>query len=216
MIGLNAIEPGSVGRVGAGENTNFGIGLPGSAPRLQGFVRKWYKPTAGLNIKQTLYERGEIPEEIRIVVIHPRNPKIVFACSMFGLFMSEDGGLNWFRTFQGVNVRGRKIFHLAVDPNDPRRVLVATGNGMYISTDGGYNFIKSTQGGVGEGTINWIYYNPYDSRFVFAGTNFGLLRSDNGGKTWDWIYLTTFPAGRVVRYIEIDPARQKARLHRNP
>jgi hypothetical protein len=200
-----AIDAESAGRAGAAGNVNFGVGLPGRAPRLQLVVRKFGKPTSGLNIKQTLLLRGLRPTEVRIVVIHPKNPNVVFACTMFGLYMTYDGGLNWVRTFQGVNPRGRMIFHVAIDPSDEKRVLLGTGDGMYVSTDGGENYIKSTSQGVGDGVIDWIYFNPYDSRYVFVGTDYGLLRSTDSGITWDWIYFTTFPPARVVRSIVIDP-----------
>ncbi|MCK5796429.1 MAG: hypothetical protein KAI47_04565, partial [Deltaproteobacteria bacterium] len=209
-IGYHTIRPSGGGRAGAAANVNFGIGLPGGAPRLQKFVRKWGKPTAGLNIKQTLYLRGYLPTEVRIIVEHPTNPKIVFACTMYGLFMTYDSGLNWVRTFQGVDWRGRRIFHVAVDPHHPKKVLLATGNGLYVSRDGGENYLKATQQGVGNGVIDWIYFDPFDSRYVFVGTDYGLLRSKDGGENFEWIYFTTFPAARVVRYIEIDPFGKKA------
>ncbi|PIE19097.1 MAG: hypothetical protein CSA65_03395 [Proteobacteria bacterium] len=208
-LGFRTIDPFRAGRAGAATNVNFGIGLPGGAPRLQNFVRKWGKPTAGLNIKQTLLLRGFLPTEVRIIVEHPTNPKIVFACTMYGLFMTYDGGLNWVRTFQGVDWRGRRIFHAAVDPQDPKKVFLATGNGLYISKDGGENYLKATQQGVGGGVIDWIYFNPHDSRYVFVGTDYGLLRSKDGGENFEWIYFTTFPAARIVRYITIDPFDKK-------
>lgn len=208
-LGHYGIDPGGSGRAGAAANSNFGIGLPGGAPRLQNFVRKWNKPTAGLNIKQTLYMRGYIPTEVHMVVEHPNDPKIVFACTRNGLFMSYDGGLNWVRTFQGSDWRGRNIYHAAVDPNDDRKVLLATGNGLYISKDGGENYIKATQQGVGGGVINWIFFNPHDSRYVFIGTDYGLLRSSDGGEKFSWVYFTTFPAARVIRYVDIDPFDKK-------
>jgi photosystem II stability/assembly factor-like uncharacterized protein len=190
---------------GAAANVNFGIGVPGGAPRLQLLVRKFGKPTSGINIKQTLLLRGTRPLEVRIIVIHPRNPKIVFACTMFGLFVTYDGGLTWTRTFLGLSSKGKMTFHVAVDPQDGDKVFLATGEGLYISRDGGQNFSRSTKKGVGEGVIDWIYFNPFDSRYVFVGTDYGLLRSEDGGDNWKWIYFTTFPDGRVVRSIVIDP-----------
>ncbi|MCA9673018.1 MAG: hypothetical protein KC503_45815 [Myxococcales bacterium] len=205
-VTYNRISTAVGGRVGAAGNVNFGIGVPGRAPRLQKVVRnRFKKPTSGLNIKQTLLERGTRPLRIRQIVVHPKNPQVVYACSDFGLFMTYDGGLNWVRTFQGINPRGRMAMHVAIDPNDDRNVLLATGNGLYVSTDRGENYIKTTAQGVGEGYINWIRYHPVDSKTIFVGTAYGLLRSRDGGKTWSWIYFTTFPPARVVRHVEIDP-----------
>ncbi len=197
---------GGKGRArGAGANVNFGIGLPGGAPRLQLLVRKFGKPTSGLNIKQTLLYVGTRPTEVRIVVEHPNNPKIVFAGTAFGLFVTYDGGLNWVRTFMGTTPKGRFVGHVAVDPMNDKKVILATGEGVYISKDGGENFLKTTKKGVGEGFINWIYFNHHDTKYVFVGTDYGMLRSNDGGENWKWVYFTTFPDGRIVRAIVVDP-----------
>ncbi len=212
QIGRGAGESdgeGSGGRRGAAENVNFGIGVPGGAPRLQLLVRKFGKQTSGLNIKQTLYLRGSRPTTIRALVVHPRNPKIVYACSAFGLFVSVNGGDNWVRTFLGTSPSGRETHHIAVDPSNDRRVLLATGEGVYISNDAGANFSRSPDKGVGEGTIRWLYFNPYDPRYVYAGTADGLLRSNDRGESWDYTYYTTFPAAREVRSVAIDPFDKK-------
>jgi photosystem II stability/assembly factor-like uncharacterized protein len=200
---------GGAGR-GQAANLTFGIGLPGGAPRLQLFVRRWFKPTAGLNIKQTLLLQGTRGMEVRIVVVHPKDPKTVFACTQFGLYKSTDGGLNWVRVFTGTRFYmnravGRYNWHLAVDPLDENRVFIATGEGLFYSADRGETFSKSTKQGLGDTNVNWIYFNPFDPRYVFVGTDYGLLRSKDRGENWEWIYFTTFPTGRVVREIQIDP-----------
>ncbi len=199
---------GSGGKGGGGRgsaaNTNFGIGLPGGAPRLQNLVRKFGKITSGINIKQTLFYLGSRPTEVRFIVEHPTNPKVVFACTAYGLFKTEDGGMNWVRTFTGTSKKGMFAAHVAVDPNDERRVFLATGEGLYMSEDNGDNFMKAKSKGVGEGWISYIFFHPKDTRYVFACTDAGLLRSDDGGKSWRWIYYTTFLPARVVTYITVD------------
>ncbi len=195
---------GAGGGRGAAANTNFGIGLPGGAPRLQNLVRKFGKITAGINIKQTLLYLGQRPTEVRFIVEHPTNPKVVFACTAYGLFKTEDGGLNWVRTFTGTTKKGMFAAHVAVDPQDERRVFLATGEGLYISKDNGDNFMKAKKQGVGEGWISYIFFHPKDSRYIFACTDAGLLRSTDGGETWRWIYYTTFLPARVVTYITVD------------
>jgi hypothetical protein len=199
---------------GAAANVNFGIGVPGGAPRLQLLVRKFGKPTSGLNLKQLLLMRGTRVPEVRIIVIHPHDEKTIFACTMYGLFVSRDGGLNWIRTFTGTTflngvAMGQRSFHVAVDPTNGNKILLATGEGLYISKDRGRNFLKATGKGVGEGVIDWIYFNPYDSKVVFVGTDYGMLRSKDGGENFEYIYFTTFPDGRVVRSIILDPFDRK-------
>jgi hypothetical protein len=205
VLGYHPVSPRGEGRIGESENRELGVGLPGRAPRLQNVVRRFGKPTAGLNIKQTLLLRGVMPSALQFIVIHPRDPETVFACSHFGLFVSRDGGLNWVRVWGGESPNTRMVLHLAVDPLNSDKVLMGTKGGLYISMDRGKTFYKSAAQGVGEGTINWIQYSPYDPKVVFTCTDYGLLRSKDAGKNWEWIYFTTFPAARVVRYVHIDP-----------
>ena len=200
---------GGGGGGGAAANVNFGIGLPGGAPRLQLLVRKLGKATSGLNIKQTLALRGTRPTEVRLVVIHPRYPNIVFACTGFGLYKTQDGGGTWVRVFAGMNPGSRFAFHLAVDPSRPRRILLGTGDGMWVSEDLGESFAKTTSGGVGGGAIFWVYYHPHDPRYVFVTTDNGVLRSSDGGENFDYIYYTTYPPARLVFYLAIDPHDKK-------
>ena len=200
---------GAGGGRGASANTNFGIGLPGGAPRLQNLVRRFGKITSGINIKQTLFYLGSRPTEVRFIVEHPKDPKTVFACTAYGLFKTEDGGLNWVRIFTGTSKKGMFAAHVAVDPNDVSRVFLATGEGLYMSEDGGNNFMKAKKQGVGEGWISYIFFHPTDSRIVFACTDAGLLRSNDSGQNWRWIYYTTFPTARVVTYMTVDAFNPK-------
>jgi len=200
---------GSGGGGGAAANVNFGIGLPGGAPRLQLLVRKLGKPTAGVNIKQTLAVRGTRPTEVRVIVVHPKDPNLVFACSAFGLYRTTDGGSNWVRVYAGTKPGDRFAFHVAIDPRDPHRVVMGTNDGLWVSHNDGDSFAKSTAGGVGGGNIFWVYFNPYDPRYVFAATDSGLLRSADGGDNWDYIYFTTFPAARITLSVKIDPFDHK-------
>ena len=148
---VNQSLPGGGGGGGAGgqsggaalANVNFGIGLPGSAPRLQNIVRKFGKPTSGLNIKQTLLLRGVIPKEIRRVVVHPDDPNVVFACSFFGVFKSYDSGYNWIRVFAGANPKENACLYIAIDPMDPRRVFAGTQGGMFISENSGEDILQN-------------------------------------------------------------------------
>jgi len=205
VVGWSGIDVEGTGRVGASENMDFGIGLPGRAPRLQNFIRKKEKKTAGLNIKQTLVERGMMNPMVRNLIIDPKDPKRLFACTYFGLYRSTDGGLNWVRVFIGINQKGYHVSQVAIDPSDTRRIFAATGYGMFISEDGGDSFMETTAQGFSGVESSWITFHPTDHRYVFVGTDYGVMRSADGGKNFDWIYFSTFPDARIVRYISISP-----------
>jgi len=205
VVGWSGIEVGAGGRVGAGENMDFGIGLPGRAPRLQNFIRKKKKKTAGLNIKQTLVERGLMNPMVRNLIIDPKDPNRLFACTYFGLYRSTDAGLNWVRVFIGINQKGYHVSQVAIDPSNTKHILAATAYGMFISEDGGDTFMETTAQGFGGVESSWITFHPTDHRYIFVGTDYGVMRSADGGKNFDWIYFSTFPDARIVRYISISP-----------
>lgn len=205
IVGWSGIDVGAGGRVGAGENMDFGIGLPGRAPRLQNFIRKKEKKTAGLNIKQTLVERGMMNPMVRNLIIDPKDPKRLFACTYFGLYRSTDAGLNWVRVFIGINQKGYAVSQVAIDPSNTKHILAATAYGMFISEDGGDSFMETTAQGFGGVESSWIEFHPTDHRYVFVGTDYGVMRSADGGQNFDWIYFSTFPDARIVRYISISP-----------
>ncbi len=110
-----------------------------------------------------------LPESHHIgrVVIHPKNPDIVYVAALGklysenperGLYKTVDGGKNWEKVLEVIH-RGRHIgvVDVAMDPLDPDIIYAASydkvrrpwtfnlggpGSGLYKSVDGGKNWIK--------------------------------------------------------------------------
>ena len=136
-----------------------------------------------------------------------------------GLYHSIDGGRRWSRlNFAGAG----GISRILVDPKDPKHVLVGVlgdvfgpseNRGVYVTFDGGATFAKtlylSEQTGVSD-----MAMDPHDPNVVFAsmwhvlrrpwelssgGTDDGLFRSADGGRTWHRINGNGFPAPPIGR-----------------
>ncbi|MGA3235006.1 MAG: glycosyl hydrolase [Bryobacteraceae bacterium] len=149
---------------------------------------------------------------IGAVVVHPRNPDIVYVAALGhlwgpnaerGVYRSTDGGQTW----KQVLTRGPDTgaADIAMDPSNPR-VLYAgfweasrkpwrldsggPGSGIWKSTDGGdtWQDLSHAPGlprGV-EGRIG-ITVSPANPERVWAiveAADGGVFRSDNGGRTW--------------------------------
>jgi photosystem II stability/assembly factor-like uncharacterized protein len=149
---------------------------------------------------------------IGAVVVHPKNPDIVYVAAVGhlwgpnperGVYRSTDGGQNW----KQVLTRGPDTgaADIAMDPSNPR-VLYAgfweasrkpwrldsggANGGIWKSTDGGDNWqdLSHAPGlprGV-EGRIG-ITVSPANPERVWAiveAADGGVFRSDNGGRTW--------------------------------
>jgi photosystem II stability/assembly factor-like uncharacterized protein len=122
-----------------------------------------------------------------------------------GVYKSTDGGKTW--THLGLR-DGQQIPQIAVDPRNPDRLFVAVGGhpyganeerGIFRSLDGGKTFEKvlyrdENTGGddvrIDPGNSNIVYATLWESRegpwenSTWDGTNGGLFKSTDGGKTW--------------------------------
>lgn len=66
------------------------------------------------------------------------------------------------------------------------KVFVGTvGEGLYVSSDGGDSFGRKARNGLYiEGEVRALAAHPQDPRRLYAGTNAGVYRSEDGGDTW--------------------------------
>ena len=79
---------------------------------------------------------GSLPTNtlVRSVAIDPLNPKRVYAAGPAGLFRSDDGGLVWEATGDGL---ADEPLAVSLDPASPRTVIVVLTDGsVWQSSDG--------------------------------------------------------------------------------
>ena len=122
-----------------------------------------------------------------------------------GIYKSTDAGKTW--THLGLR-DGQQIAAIAVDPKNPDHLLVAVAGhpygpneerGVYLSTDGGKTFAKTLAKDENTGAAD-VEIDPSNPEVVYAalwearegpwengswnGTNGGIFKSIDGGKTW--------------------------------
>jgi photosystem II stability/assembly factor-like uncharacterized protein len=147
------------------------------------------------------------------VTLDPSNPKIVYAALWqarrqpwtfssggpgSGLYRSADGGVTWTQLKgNGLpdGVLGR--IDVSVSQADPKRIYAmveAKDGGLYRSDDAGQHWTRvSEDGRVRQRAwyFSKIYADPKSVDTVYA-LNTGMLKSTDGGKTWN---LTSAPHG---------------------
>ncbi|MGF1449375.1 MAG: WD40/YVTN/BNR-like repeat-containing protein [Opitutales bacterium] len=140
---------------------------------------------------------------IRHVAIHPKNPRIVFACcDVGGVFRSQDGGHTWTGNHcAGIERPGDFCVACAVfHPNDAHTVFIATGGGnhsgnVYVSRDLGMQWERLNadplphlrSGGIGHfrGLREILRVDPENPETLLLATaEAGLLRSIDNGRTF--------------------------------
>ncbi|MGD0417467.1 MAG: hypothetical protein ABSA80_19070 [Terriglobales bacterium] len=150
------------------------------------------------------------------VIVHPRNPDIVFVAALGhpfgpnterGVFRTTDGGKTWDKVLYKDENTG--AIDVAFDPQNPNILFASLwearrtpwslasggpGSGVYRSTDGGATWkrLQEQEHGLPKGPYGRIGLAvAANSERVYAiieaKENGGLYRSDDGGDTWDLV-----------------------------
>jgi len=133
-------------------------------------------------------------EKFSSIKVNPFDSRILFATSIWGVFRSDDGGINWREKINGAaNTVGSDI---SISPNG--EIYVATmDNGLLKSVDGGkkYQAIFPKQGYREDinGHVWRVIVNPKDSKILIATSspwNVDLnqvIISQDGGKSFIFV-----------------------------
>ena len=145
------------------------------------------------------YEQGRC---VWAVKVNPLNRKTVWAGTTNGTYKSTDAGSTWIRVHDTLMVTD-----LIINPTDTNTVLVACGNlfstgkGIYKTVDGGTSWRHITSGLPSDykGKALFAQYKP-DPRIIYlslgngywSGAGTRLMRSVDGGETWNTMAATDF------------------------
>jgi photosystem II stability/assembly factor-like uncharacterized protein len=151
----------------------------------------WRSEDGGLTFRRA---SGGLHSEsdIRALLIHPENPRLLHAGSETGLFRSDDGGDNWERC--SGPLEGLQVWCLARDPRDADLLYAGTcPAGLYRSADGGRRWQplnahmpdRCVGGAPLTPRVTCITLDPRDGA-LFAGVEIaGARRSRDGGERWE-------------------------------
>jgi photosystem II stability/assembly factor-like uncharacterized protein len=138
------------------------------------------------------------------VLVDPDDSKAVWAgVEIDGVYRSGDGGDTWTRVVRGLH--DLDVHDLAIARSSPQRVFVSTNGELFWSDDRGETWTP-----IGVKT-KWplpyargIVVKPDDPRVLFAGCGEattgetgGVLRSSDGGETWQSLALPGRPNATV-------------------
>jgi photosystem II stability/assembly factor-like uncharacterized protein len=122
------------------------------------------------------------------IVVDNANPKHilvgawVLGSAAGGLYISNDGGVNW---ESDADMRGQSIRALEAAPSDPKIVIAGTLTGIYRSTDGGDHWqLISPEGSQEIHEVESIAIDPANSQIIYAGTWHLPWKTTDGGANW--------------------------------
>lgn len=227
-------KTGSVGAVAVSESDPniVYVGMGEHAPRgvMTSYGNGVYKSfDAGKTWKHIGLEKTQ---QIARIVIHPKNPDIVYVAAQGaingptqdrGIYKSTDGGATWKKVLYVNDLTG--CAELSIDYTNPRVLYAAMwhhqrlpwkvisggpGSGLYKSTDGGETWEKIHTGLPKEMGKMAIAVCRSNSDKVYALIESdsekgfgGLFVSENGGKNWSKVSGDNRLVQRAWYYIEV-------------
>lgn len=129
--------------------------------------------------------------EVRAIVTHPTDPKILFAGTDKGVFHTDNGGDRWERLDSPLNEM--QIWSLAISPKNPETIYAGTcPSSLFKSMDGGKRWkrldvelAEECAGGAIIPRVTSLAIHPDDDQTVYAGIEIdGMRVSRDGGQTW--------------------------------
>jgi photosystem II stability/assembly factor-like uncharacterized protein len=153
------------------------------------------------------YPLATVEPHVRDVTVDPTNADILYAALQLGyIIKSTDRGRSW--TLLDNNFE-RDVHTIVIDPAAPSRLVIATGGhdsrlgqapgrALYMSDDGGLTWTPTAMNFTQEYSVPLIR-DPHDPNRMYSALATGtqgrwrrrdsgaesvMIRSDNGGKTW--------------------------------
>ncbi len=180
----------------------------------------------------------EKTEKISAIILDPDNPDVAYAAALGtswgenlerGVFKTLDGGKTWQKILYVDQKTGAA--DLAVAPDNPNKLIAAMweyrrwpwffksggpGSGLYITSDGGTNWKKLTpkeglpKGELGRIGIAFSFNKPNIVYALLEAEKSVLLRSENGGFTWETVNNESGISDRPFYYsrIRVNPRNE--------
>ncbi len=121
-----------------------------------------------------------------------------------GVFVSEDGGKNWYPQAQ---MHGQSVFSLARSASDPNELVAGTLRGVFRSEDDGTHWQQISPPENAEiHEVESVAIDPVDPQVIYVGTWHLPWKTSDGGAHWSSIKEGLIEDSDVFSII-IDPAQ---------
>ncbi|MEK7130722.1 MAG: YCF48-related protein [Patescibacteria group bacterium] len=157
-----------------------------------------------------IYTQAVSGYSITAVAVDPFNPRQIFAGASNGVILkSDDSGASW-KAMPGQAAKA-EIRDIIFHPNDPSLMIAVTpSNGIFKSFDRGITwgeFISKETAAKFTGSLTAGVLLPHarvSSMFLYASA-YGLMRTSDGGKTWEAVNLLTKPGEVKILSLAANP-----------
>jgi photosystem II stability/assembly factor-like uncharacterized protein len=121
-------------------------------------------------------------EAVHAMVQSEKDPDLLLAGSVNGVWMSRDSGDSWKQISSESSPQ--KLDAFAIDPRDTNTMYAGTWYRAYKTTDGGNNWRLIKNGMIDDSDVFAIDINPVNPDHVIAAACSGIYLSYNKGESW--------------------------------
>lgn len=152
---------------------------------------------------------GEFSETVLAIARHPHQPNILFATGATVVAKSTDRGASWQISHGNWGGLATGINFVVIDTNDSKIIWVGGQNSieeafLWKSEDTGATWREWPRIVDDVSTAKTAAIHPHDSKTVYAGLESYILKTTDGGETWEEIFVED---GRFFFGIAINPVR---------
>jgi len=146
---------------------------------------------------------------ISSIAFSDSSPNVVYAATgdldgtdtySIGVIKSTDGGKHWNSTALSYSVLNKRlVYKVIVHPTNKDIVYATTNVGIYKTTDGGLNWTR-----IKIGAYNDMVMKPGDPNTLYFAKGKSILRTTDGGQTFNFLSLYVSSANRMVLAVTPD------------
>lgn len=130
---------------------------------------------------------GLAAQQVNAAAWHPRDPQVVYAGGVGGIWKSTDRGRNWCQVWGASDT----IAQIAIDPTRPD-IVYAVGVGVWKSIDGGISWSHLPLGVTNPSPYSRnLLVSPSDPQVLYCIDTGLVEKSDDGGQTWRGLQVET-------------------------
>jgi photosystem II stability/assembly factor-like uncharacterized protein len=127
---------------------------------------------------------GIAGQSVRAITLAPKNPDIVVAGTIAGLFRSRDLGRTWTRISPEGHDELRNVESVVIDPTDPNVIYAGTWHLPWKTTDGGATWRPIQSGMIDDSDVFTVTVDRRDPKILYATACSGIYRSADGAARW--------------------------------
>jgi len=181
------------------------------------FSNQIYKSTDCSRSFTDVYNDSRPQIAITAIAVDDFNIGIVYAATDSGeVLKSYDSGISW-TTIQRLEDKIEKIL---IDPRDTRTIYIATGRkGIFKTINSGDTWFDLNEGlkmFSASKEYRDLIFIPSKADSLMLLNRYGILKTNDGGQSWEALDLITPPLGADIRTIGVDPQNSQMIYYGTP